>query len=75
MKCPYYKTCISSNNEEYLCNDSSCSLNIKKYKKELTERRGVWIDGHSYISEYEGHESAYHNLKCEVCGKVSKGNK
>lgn len=38
-------------------------------------RRGEWIDGHSYISEYEGYESAYHNLKCEVCGKVSKGNK
>lgn len=39
MKCPHYKICISFNSKEHLCNDSSCILNIKKHKKELTEKK------------------------------------
>ena len=35
----------------------------------------ILTDGHEYISGYEGYESAYKDLKCEMCGKISKGDR
>lgn len=31
-----------------------------------------YTDGHTFVSEYEGTESAYHELRCEICGRISK---
>lgn len=30
------------------------------------------IDGHEYISKYDGYLSSFKDLECKICGKISK---
>lgn len=37
-----------------------------------TVRHNTPISGHDYISKYSGYESAFKDLECEICGKISE---